>query len=837
MMKGMKTRNRIAVAGALACVVLAACTRDPLQGPVAPGTEMVFTATLSEGPGTKTVLRDDGVTVYWTTDEDIKVFFGNSMSGQFHSTNADASLTATFSGSLSGDPGSGTEFWALYPYDPEAACDGSSVTMTLPSAQQGVAGTFADKMFPLLARSSDRNLAFYNVCGGARFSVTKPGITAVTFRSIGDEPLAGKVQVGFDPDGKPEVQEVLDGVSTVTVTAPEGGFVVGQDYFAILLPVVLEEGLTLEFQMADGNVITTVARRIEVRRAVFGMLDNIGPIDVTGVTLDREELSLPPGGTQALVASVVPDGATNQEVIWSSSDPDVVAVDENGAVTALVVGQATITVTTVEGGFTASCTVTVTPIAVTSITLDKTSLSFSSLNTTQKLTATVKPDNATYPTVTWSSSNTSVATVSSTGTVTSKGSGTTTITASADGKTATCTVTVSPEVLPTSISLDVSTLLVAVNESITLHATVLPENATDKTVTWTVSDAFASVSGEGVVEGVLANGEVTVTARTSNGKTATCTVRTVKTKAYPIYYEATGKCEFITAQNSSNTHIEAVFGNVYDSETRTGVIYCNEQPYYIDVYPLTSNDLKSRLTGITISSAVVISADAFTDCRNLASVTLPGNLKSIYSRAFANCTSLNSIVIPEGVTTIESGAFGNCTSLSSISLPSTLTALAGFAGCTALTSVTVPESVTSIAGAFQYCSNLSSFTRNAICPDGRALVLDNKLYFVAYSGITSYTVPSGVTTLGEYCLSTSLSSITIPASVTDMSGCSFFSWDSLTLTIKATTPPKISSSSEYFDPDLSTTDLQIIVPGSAEATYKNAANWNKWARYIKAGNF
>ena len=200
MMKRMKT-NRIALAGAIACMALAACTRDPLQGPVAPGTEMVFTATLSEGPGTKTVLQDDGATVYWTKDEDIKVFFGNSMSGQFHSTNADASLTATFSGSLSGNPGSGTDYWALYPYDPEAVCDGSSVTMTIPVAQQGVAGTFADKMFPLLARSSDRNLAFYNVCGGARFSVTEEGITSATFRSVGGEALAGQVvsQRAFTP--------------------------------------------------------------------------------------------------------------------------------------------------------------------------------------------------------------------------------------------------------------------------------------------------------------------------------------------------------------------------------------------------------------------------------------------------------------------------------------------------------------------------------------------------------------------------------------------------------------------------------------------------------------
>lgn len=82
-------------------------------------------------------------------------------------------------------------------------------------------------------------------------------------------------------------------------------------------------------------------------------------ITVSGVSLDKSELSLTVGGTQTLTATVAPSDATNQAVTWSSSDPTIASVDENGAVTAQKAGIAAITVTTVDGGKTAVCTVTV----------------------------------------------------------------------------------------------------------------------------------------------------------------------------------------------------------------------------------------------------------------------------------------------------------------------------------------------------------------------------------------------------------------------------------------------------------------------------------------------
>ena len=84
-----------------------------------------------------------------------------------------------------------------------------------------------------------------------------------------------------------------------------------------------------------------------------------GPLEVTGVSLDKTTLTLKEGQTGTLTATVVPSGASNKEVTWSSSNTSVATVDSNGKVTAVAAGTATITVTTVENNKTATCTVTV----------------------------------------------------------------------------------------------------------------------------------------------------------------------------------------------------------------------------------------------------------------------------------------------------------------------------------------------------------------------------------------------------------------------------------------------------------------------------------------------
>ena len=165
-------------------------------------------------------------------------------------------------------------------------------------------------------------------------------------------------------------------------------------------------------------------------------------------------------------------------------------------------------------------------IPVTSVTLNKTSLTLTEQETFQ-LSATVSPDNATDKTVTWSSSNTAIATVSQDGLVSAIAVGSTTITATAGEKKATCTVTVSRKVVPaTSITLDYVNIEMAKGKMVTLHATVLPEDATDKAVTWKSSNTtVATVSNNGNVTAIKA-GSATITA-SIGGLSASCVVKVI----------------------------------------------------------------------------------------------------------------------------------------------------------------------------------------------------------------------------------------------------------------------------------------------------------------------
>ena len=252
---------------------------------------------------------------------------------------------------------------------------------------------------------------------------------------------------------------------------------------------------------------------------------SVNPISVTGVELNKSSLSLTLGLEERLVATISPEDATNKNVTWKSSNSNVVTVDSNGNISAIKVGTATITVITEDGGKTASCTVTVTPIAVTSISLDQTSLSMTE-GETYTLAATVSPSNATDKTVTWSSSNSSVASVSSSGVVTAIKAGTTTITARAGSKTATCSIIVKAPTIPvTSITLNKSSLSLTVGDTEYLSASILPSNATDKSLFWSSDDTeVATVSNLGLVT-AIAPGSATITVTTCDGnKKASCAV-------------------------------------------------------------------------------------------------------------------------------------------------------------------------------------------------------------------------------------------------------------------------------------------------------------------------
>ena len=302
---------------------------------------------------------------------------------------------------------------------------------------------------------------------------------------------------------------------------------------------------------ADGNVtakavgtvtITATANNGKTGSATVKVARPEDPvIEVTSVTVTPASTELTIGSTAQLTATVAPANATVKAVIWSSSDTSVATVDANGNVTAKAVGTVTITATA-NNGKAGSATVKVNPIEVTSVTVTPANTELT-IGGTAQLTATVAPANATVKTVTWSSSDTSVATVDADGNVTAKTIGTVTITATANnGKTGSATVTVTrpedPVIEVTSVTVTPANTELTIGSTAHLTATVAPANATVKTIIWSSSNtAVAAVDANGNVT-AKAVGTVTITATANNGKSGSATV-TVKEKE-PEIVDVTG---------------------------------------------------------------------------------------------------------------------------------------------------------------------------------------------------------------------------------------------------------------------------------------------------------
>ena len=243
-------------------------------------------------------------------------------------------------------------------------------------------------------------------------------------------------------------------------------------------------------------------------------------------------------------ATVNPENATSKTVIWSSSDETVAKVDQKGLVSLLKAGTVTITAKVEDSAGGVKTDVTLEVLAlVKTITLDPSEKSVLE-GAGFDITATVAPANAYMKDVVWSSSDETVATVDEDGHVTTLKAGSAKITATAadPGKaSASCAVTVNGKV--TAITLDCgSSAAIWKGETLQIKATVIPETALDKTVSWASGKPeVASVSADGLVT-ALSDGQttITVTANDGSGTKAECVV-TVKTKVSSITLNETQK--------------------------------------------------------------------------------------------------------------------------------------------------------------------------------------------------------------------------------------------------------------------------------------------------------
>ena len=286
-----------------------------------------------------------------------------------------------------------------------------------------------------------------------------------------------------------------------------------------------------------GNAIITATTEDGNKTAICSITVEDPIINVTGIKLSINQKTIKENEVFNLVATVMPENATNKKVIWTSSNVNVAKV-ENGVVTGLKAGIAVITATTEDGNKSITCNVNVEKEEVEEPTINVTNITLKSSDENIKigdkitLQATVEPENATNKKVIWTSSNVNVAKVEN-GVVTGLKAGIAVITATTEdgNKTATCNIVVdNPTVNVTEVKISANQKTIKENETFKLNATVMPENATNKNVTWTSSNVSVATVNNGEVKGI-SKGTAQITVMTEDGsKKATCVVTVEKEK-------------------------------------------------------------------------------------------------------------------------------------------------------------------------------------------------------------------------------------------------------------------------------------------------------------------
>ena len=620
----------------------------------------------------------------------------------------------------------------------------------------------------------------------------------------------------------------------------------------------------------------TVTATAEGKSGTCAMTVKAKAVSVTEVTLDRTELTLTEGETETLTATVKPDNADNRKVAWSSDKTEVATVDGAGKVTAVKAGEAVVTVTTEDGGKTATCKVTVKAKAVnvTEVTLDKTELTLTE-GETETLTATVKPDNADNKKVTWSSDKTDVATVGGDGRVTAVKAGEAVITVTTEdgGKTATCKVTVKAKAVSvTEVALDKTELTLTEGETETLTATVRPDNADNRKVTWSSDKTdVATVDGDGKVTAVKA-GEAVITVTTEDGgKTASCTV-TVKAKVVPVTgvdvkpwsvtIGANGTTKLtctVAPSNATNRNVRwesdnpsvatvdsdgnvrAVSAGVAKVSAVTedggfrsgctvtvkefssgfevgGLFYKTAEGYSMDFVEVTGNPGGGKYSGdVVVPGTVEYDGITYT-------------VKGVGNRAFEECGDLRKVTISEGISKIGAYAFCNCGNLERVILPSTLVYIDDsnpvFTGCSKLEIITTAPREGQENHYYLYDEALymhMNRTKREI------------LSWIPEKKIGTVVIKEGTTKIGEYSIQrTNVDKIVIPESVKSIDVHTFVSCKTpLVLELNWKTKEDVdeittnmSDPSSFFFDGTDRSAVKVTVPKGTKSYYESHWLWS-----------
>lgn len=278
---------------------------------------------------------------------------------------------------------------------------------------------------------------------------------------------------------------------------------------------------------------TIIARTVNDLTASVRVTVGDYSLGVKNIMITTNYIVLPVGSAKQLVVAFTPANASNKTITWSSSDPNVATVDSSGNVKAISAGSAIIKATAADGGYTDTATIEVTS---NRNEIDEKTISFSEssytvgVNGTISLTPIITPSNATFKSVYFTSSDSSIATVDDNGVVKGIKEGTVKITAETYHNHLKATTTVIVKYIPvSSVKLNVSSeVTLRKGATIALVATVLPSNASDKTVTYKSDNpSIATIDNNGIVTG-KGVGRTTITITSNGGGTPATTIINVK---------------------------------------------------------------------------------------------------------------------------------------------------------------------------------------------------------------------------------------------------------------------------------------------------------------------
>ncbi len=440
-------------------------------------------------------------------------------------------------------------------------------------------------------------------------------------------------------------------------------------------------------------------------------------------------------------------------------------------------------------GTTSTTSTVAKPVEPTSIQLNKKSITLS-VGNSEKLVANLNPSNA-ESTITWESLVPSIASVDQNGVVTGKSVGITKIRVStSNGMYTTCDVTVqSDKVQPSSITLNRDKLSLKEGDEEQLSVSFNPSNTTETKLSWSSDKpSVATVDSNGLVKGISA-GTAVITVKTSNNKTASCTVTVESKKIYPtdinlsksslnlyigrterlsVSFSPSNATEKEVSWDSGDESIATVnqSGDVTAvSPGKTNIIVkCNNITKTCEVNVLMEDNsslVSSGECGSSVSwqlfntgNMYVFGSGSMSDgtisaASNAQTVIVDNGVTYIGASAFRDYSNLTKVTLPDSLDTIGDGGFYNCYNLNSVSLGSGVRIIGenAFCHCGALTSIDIPDTVTDIGKkAFENCSSLTSVY---ISGEESQLRQINESAFSNCVGISEINIPKDVNYIGS----------------------------------------------------------------------------------------